>query len=135
MGSARLLCSRSRARKAARTAAGRRMIAGPLAGLDSPGNRLVFAAGLVLVDQGRTLAVMTHPRHEIPQPGTAGGRERVACMAQIVEVHVLTPIERTANDQADIRLKLPRRSGPPITPGNTSAPGSSLTDRCSRRTG
>ena len=37
------------------------------------------------------------------------------------------PIDRTAYAQADIRLKLPRRSGPPITPGNASAPGSSLT--------
>jgi hypothetical protein len=54
-------------------------------GVDSPGDRLVCAAGFVLVDQGRTLAVMTHPSHEIPQPGAAGRRERVARMAQIVK--------------------------------------------------
>ncbi len=36
------------------------------------------------------------------------------------------PIDSTARGQADILLKLPRRSGPPLAPGKTSAPGSSL---------
>jgi hypothetical protein len=46
------------------------------------------------------------------------------------------PIDSTACGQADILLKLPRRSGPPLAPGTTSAPSSSLTKtvRCSRRT-
>jgi len=32
------------------------------------------------------------------------------------------PIDSTAYGQADILLKLPRRSGPPLAPGKTSAP-------------
>ncbi len=32
------------------------------------------------------------------------------------------PIDSTAYGQADILLKLPRRSGPPLAPGKASAP-------------
>jgi hypothetical protein len=47
------------------------------------------------------------------------------------------PIDSTACGKADILLKLPRRRGPPLAPGKTSAPGSSLTEtaRCSLRPG
>jgi hypothetical protein len=47
------------------------------------------------------------------------------------------PIARTACAQAAILLKLLRRSGPPLTPGKTSASASRPTnrDRCSRTAG
>jgi hypothetical protein len=37
-------------------------------------------------------------------------------------------IDSTPCGQADSLLKLPRRSGPPLAPGKTSAPGSALTN-------
>ncbi len=47
------------------------------------------------------------------------------------------PIDPTARGQADILFKLPRRSGPPLAPGKTCAPGSSLAKiaKCSRSAG
>jgi hypothetical protein len=91
----------------------------------------------MLVDQRRALAIVPHPGHEIPELGAAGCRERIAGMAQIVKCRPSASIDFTACGQADILLNLHRRSGPPLTPGNTSAHGSSLTKiaRCLRRTG
>src|SRR6266851_7331391 len=57
--------------------------------VDGVGDRLVRAARLMLVDHGRSLAVVTHPRHEIPQARATGRRERVAGMAQIVKMQAL----------------------------------------------
>jgi len=48
-------------------------------------------------------------------------------VAQVVEMQAAMPIDATACGQADILLKLPRRSGPPLTPVKTSAPGSGFT--------
>ena len=58
-------------------------------GVDRAGDRLVRAARLVLVDHGRALAVVAHPRHQVPQARAAGRRERVARMPQIMKMQAL----------------------------------------------
>jgi hypothetical protein len=50
------------------------------------GDRPVSALRLMLVDECRTFAVVTHPRHQILKPGAAGCRERIARVAEIVEM-------------------------------------------------
>ena len=55
-------------------------------GVDGARDGLVRAARFVLVDHGRSLAVVPHPGHEVPQPRAAGRRERVAGMPQIMEM-------------------------------------------------
>jgi hypothetical protein len=60
-------------------------------GVDRPRDRLVRAARFVLVDHGRSFAVVTHPRHEIPQARAAGRRERVSRMPQIVKMQTFGP--------------------------------------------
>src|SRR5271166_4169425 len=47
------------------------------------------------------------------------------------------PTDATTCGHPDILLKLPRRSGPPLVPGNTSEPGSApaKTAKCSRSAG
>ena len=74
----------------------------------------------VLVDHRRTLAVVPHPGHEIPELGAAGRSERVACMAQIVKMQAfgvnrlhrlrpgrhlveVAPPERAALDARELR--------------------------------
>jgi hypothetical protein len=89
--------------------------------VDRVRDRLVRAACSVLVDHGRPFAVVTHPRHQIPQARAAGRCERVARVPQIVTCGPSAPIDFTAYDQADILLKLPRRRGPPMTPGKARA--------------
>lgn len=57
--------------------------------VDGVRNRPVRSLGLVLVDQRGSLAVVPHPRHEVPQFRVAGRGEGVARMAQIMEVKAL----------------------------------------------
>jgi hypothetical protein len=54
--------------------------------VNRPRDRSVRAAGLMLVDHRGMLAVMTHPRHQVTQPRTAGRRPGVARMSQIMKV-------------------------------------------------
>src|SRR5450755_4336896 len=57
--------------------------------VDRVRDRLVRASCLVLVDHGRAFAVVTHPRHQIPQARAAGRGECVARVPQIVEMKAL----------------------------------------------
>ena len=43
----------------------------------------------MLVDQGGTLAVVSHPRHQVLKPRPAGCREMVTSVPQVVEVQAL----------------------------------------------
>lgn len=52
----------------------------------SAAGRPVFALGPVLVDHCRSIAVVTHPGHQVPQRGAAGGgRQGVPGVAQIAD--------------------------------------------------
>jgi hypothetical protein len=95
--------------------------------VDRAGNRLISAARLVLVDHRGPLRVVAHSRHQVLESGLALGCELVTRVAQVMGVRPGIPMDSTACGQADILLKLPRRSGPPCCPGKTSARGSSLT--------
>ena len=53
------------------------------------GDGLVSAACHVLVDDRSALTVMTHPRHQVPEARTAGRREGVARVAEIMKVQTL----------------------------------------------
>lgn len=55
-------------------------------GVDSPSDRAVSTACLVLVDHRGPFAVVTHPGHEVPQPRAVGCREVVPGVPQIMEV-------------------------------------------------
>jgi len=48
--------------------------------VDGVGDRPVRAAGLMLVDHRRPLAVMPHPANPVPHPRAAGRGEGVARM-------------------------------------------------------
>ena len=50
------------------------------------GDGLVSAAGRVPIDDRSALAVVTRPRHQIPETRAAGRRESVPRVAQIVKV-------------------------------------------------
>ena len=54
--------------------------------VDRVRDRLVRAARLMLVDQRRALAVVTHPRHQVSQVRAAGRGELVSCVPEIKEV-------------------------------------------------
>lgn len=47
---------------------------------------LVRLAGLMLVDDRGPLAVVTHPRHQVRQPGAAAGGQVVSGVPEIVKV-------------------------------------------------
>jgi hypothetical protein len=47
------------------------------------------APRFVLVDDRGTLAVVTHPGHQIPQPHTAPGRPRVPRVPEIVKIQAV----------------------------------------------
>jgi hypothetical protein len=96
--------------------------------VDRARDRSVGPAGLVLVDHCRTLAVVAHPGHQVLDADAGRGGEGVPGVAQIMEVRALQP---------DIRLKLLRRSGAPLGPGNISepGPGATKTAMCSRSAG
>jgi hypothetical protein len=55
-------------------------------GVDRVRDRRVGALGLVLVDHRGPLAVVSHPSHQVPEPGAAVGGELVPGVAQVVEV-------------------------------------------------
>jgi hypothetical protein len=69
-------------------------------GVDRAGDRLVRAARLVLVDHGRALAVVAHPRHQILDPRPAGG-ERVPGVPEIMNVQ---PLPRSGLEEASPRV-------------------------------
>src|SRR6266516_4255462 len=75
--------------------------------------------------------------HQILQARAAGCREVIPGLPEVVKVQASAPIARMACGQADILLKLLRRSGPPLTPAkmSASAPGPTKRDRCSRTAG
>jgi phospholipase C len=55
-------------------------------GVDRARDNLVGPSRLVLVDDRSSLAVVTHPGHQIPEAGTAGRREVVPGVPEIVKV-------------------------------------------------
>jgi hypothetical protein len=49
------------------------------------------ATSLVLVDHGGSVAIVTHPRHEVLEACAAGRGERVSGIAQAVEMQTGRP--------------------------------------------
>jgi hypothetical protein len=96
-------------------------------GVDRARDGQVSPLCLVLVDDRSAFAVVAHPGHHILEARTAGSGEVVPGVPEIVKVQASAPIARTACGQADILLKLLRRSGPPLAPGKMSASRSGLT--------
>jgi hypothetical protein len=105
--------------------------------VDRPSNSGVRAPGLMLVDDRGSLAIVTHPGHQISQPGPAGRRPGIPDMAQVMKVqtghtdggHSLRPVRLA------IEVASAQRSA--LRPGKTSAPGAGpvKTARCSRTSG
>src|SRR5204863_9067899 len=56
------------------------------------GDGLLSTACRVLVNDRSALAVMTHPRHQIPEASTAGRREGVTRVAEITKVQPPAPM-------------------------------------------
>ena len=74
---------------------------------------------------------MTHPRHQIAQARPRLGGERVAGVAQVVQVELGTPTSPHASRHLAAALKLLRRHGCPCSVGKTSpsAPGDEYTSK------
>ena len=64
--------------------------------VDGVCDRLVSALGLVLVDHRGSFAVVSHPGHQVPEPGAAVGRELVSRVPQVVEMQAghADPLDR-----------------------------------------
>ena len=54
--------------------------------VDGVRDRRVSAPGLVLVDHRGPFAVMPHPGHQVPEPGTALRRELISSVPEVVEM-------------------------------------------------
>jgi hypothetical protein len=73
------------------------------------GDHLVCATGLVLINQRRPFAVMTHACHQVLDPRTRGRGEGVPCAG---DHESAVPPPLSADGRPDILLKLLRLNGP-----------------------
>ena len=88
--------------------------------IESAMRRLASVVGMLVHHRGAH-AVMAHALHQIPQARPALTGQRVAAMAEIMEMQAGAPTAATAADQPTARRKLLRRSDPPRAPVNSGA--------------